>query len=189
MASEKREYNYISFQERQEIINAAYNKNESIKAWALRLGVKYITAKQIVKRYRETGKIETKGCKKEDTWNKKKRKLATNSQTMKMTNQYESLPSTMKTSFNMPCNGYINYPVDAYQEQMVLNELSVAQMEGMNMMPQGMITAYPIIPMVQPAYFYMPCQPLNNISVQLNNELLQELNQELGQRMMNKFEQ
>lgn len=61
----KRPYHYIDLWKRKEIIECSITKSESIKKCANRLGVKYITAKHIVKVYKETGKIETKIMQKE----------------------------------------------------------------------------------------------------------------------------
>ena len=61
----KRPYHYIDLWKRKEIIECSITKSESIKKCAKRLGVKYITAKHIVKVYKETGKIETKIMQKE----------------------------------------------------------------------------------------------------------------------------
>lgn len=58
--SNKRSYSYVELWKRQEIIDTYINKNESVKKCALRLGVKYITAKHIVKVFKRTGRIETK---------------------------------------------------------------------------------------------------------------------------------
>jgi len=56
----KREYHYIELWKRKEIIEWFQSKKESIKKCSQRLGIKYITAKHIVKIYKKTGKIETK---------------------------------------------------------------------------------------------------------------------------------
>ena len=67
----KRPYHYIELWKRKAIIECALNKNKSIKRCAKELGVKYITAKHIVKLYKTTGRIETKcsnkGVNKKDT--------------------------------------------------------------------------------------------------------------------------
>lgn len=60
----KRNYTYIELWKRKAIIECFLNKNESVKKCAQRLGVKYITAKHIVKVYKRTGNIETKLMKK-----------------------------------------------------------------------------------------------------------------------------
>ena len=61
----KRPYHYIELWKRKQIIECSITKSESIKKCAKRLGVKYITAKHIVKVFKETGKMETKIMQKE----------------------------------------------------------------------------------------------------------------------------
>lgn len=64
--SNKRDYNYIELWKRKSIIQCALDKTKSIKKRAGELGVKYITAKQIVKLYKKTGRIVTKGCRNQE---------------------------------------------------------------------------------------------------------------------------
>lgn len=64
--SNKRDYNYIELWKRKSIIQCALDKSKSIKKRAVELGVKYITAKQIVKLYKQTGRIVTKGCRNQE---------------------------------------------------------------------------------------------------------------------------
>lgn len=56
----KRSYTYIELWKRKAIIQCALDKSKSIKKCAKDLGVKYITAKHIVKLFKKTGRIETK---------------------------------------------------------------------------------------------------------------------------------
>ena len=62
--SNKRPYSYVELWKRKKIIECSLTKKESVKKCAQRLGVKYITAKHIVKVYKRTGQIETKIMKK-----------------------------------------------------------------------------------------------------------------------------
>lgn len=63
--SKKRQYNYVELWKREAIIECALTKSKSIKKRAQELGIKYITAKHIVKLYREQGRVVTKACRKE----------------------------------------------------------------------------------------------------------------------------
>ena len=62
--SNKRPYSYVELWKRKKIIECSLTRKETVKKCAQRLGVKYITAKHIVKVYKRTGQIETKITKK-----------------------------------------------------------------------------------------------------------------------------
>ena len=188
MENEKRMYSYISFEKRKQLIDAAENKNESVKACAIRLGVRYITAKQIIKRFRQTGKIAIKGWKKENSENFQKKEENKTQKPEKEIIDDTKIPSVdiKKNEGNFTHEARALPPLPV-KECIPNNNLLMPQ-NGGSLMYYSAFMPYYYVPVMQQIIIYMPLQPINIVAGELNKEYSKECKKKLGERVMKKFE-
>lgn len=177
----RREYSFISEEKRRLIVEAYNTKEESVKARAQKLGVKYITAKQIVQRWKRTGKFMTKGWKKESAEEKSRRIHNENQKAQeKMIQNFSQAygqvsgtiagpimaPVLVNPQFIPPPNQNPLDPAGFGYTPMV--QFPAQAPIGFPQLSPQVPIPYPVVPMVYPQYAYVPT--LNTVSETLNNQ-------------------